>query len=80
MRTDRAMLFREHLPTIAIHQGEIIDPISIYYNKKANLVIIHSITNAAGIEWQAAEMISAIVKDLDAKEIICVEGVGITTG
>jgi len=68
--------FENTLPTIAIHQGEVIDPISIYYNKKSNLVIIHSITNAAGIEWQAAEMISEVVKALDAKEVICVEGVG----
>lgn len=68
--------FENAVPTIAIHQGGVIDPISIFYNKKFNIVIIHSITNAAGIEWQAADMINEISKSLDAKEIICVEGVG----
>lgn len=68
--------FENTMPTIAIHQGEVIDPISIYYNKKHNLVIIHSITNAAGIEWQAAEMVNDIVKSMDAREVICIEGVG----
>ena len=68
--------FENTVPTIAIHQGEVIDPISVYYHKKSNIVILHSITNASGIEWQAAEMVHELCKDLEAKELICVEGVG----
>ncbi len=67
----------EELPaTVAIHGGKIIDPISIYYNKKYNLIIIHSVSGANGVEWKAAETVLELCKELDAKELICLEGVG----
>ena len=70
-------LYFEDLPaTVAIHKGEIIDPVSIYYNKEYNLVILHSITVAQGIEWLVADVIYNIAKQLQAKEIISLEGVG----
>ena len=68
--------FEAATPTIAIHQGEIIDPISIHYNKKYNIIIVHAITNATGIEYQVADMVVDLCKTLEAKELICVEGVG----
>ncbi len=67
----------EDLPaTVAIHEGKIIDPVSIYYNKKYNLVIIHSVSGANGIEWNAADTVLEICKELNAKELVCLEGVG----
>ncbi len=67
----------EDLPaTIAIHAGKVIDPISIYYNKKYNIVIIHSISAAKGIEWKAADIVLEVCKELGAKELISLEGVG----
>ena len=70
-------LWFEDLPaTIAIHGGEVIDPVGIFYNEKYNLVIIHSISGATGIEWDAADAVLDAVKKLKAKEIICIEGVG----
>ncbi|MBN2112226.1 proteasome assembly chaperone family protein [Candidatus Woesearchaeota archaeon] len=70
-------LYFEDLPaTIAIHEGAVIDPVSIYYNKKYNIVIIHSISGAQGIEWKAADAVLDICQQLGAKEIISLEGVG----
>lgn len=72
-------LYFEDLPaTLAIHQGKLIDPVSIYYNKEYNMVIIHSITATSGVEWLAADIIEKLAKQLDAKEIISIEGVGST--
>lgn len=68
--------FESTTPTIAIHQGEVIDPISIYYNKKFNVILVHAITNATGIEWQVADMVNELCKTLEAKELLCIEGVG----
>lgn len=62
--------------TVAIHDSKVIDPVSIYYNKKYNLVIIHSISGANGIEWKAADSVLDVCKQLNAKEIVCLEGVG----
>ena len=67
----------EELPsTIAIHQGKMVQPIGIYYNKEYNLVIIHSIVAAQGVEWKAAKIVLQVAKQLNAKEIISLEGVG----
>jgi uncharacterized protein len=67
----------EDLPaTVAIHGGNVIDPVSIYYNKKYNLVIIHSVSGANGVEWKASDTVLDICKEIDASELVCLEGVG----
>jgi len=69
--------YSEEMPaTVAIHSGKIIDPVSIYYNKKFNIVIIHSVSGTTGIEWKSAQTVLEICKQLDAKELVCLEGVG----
>jgi len=68
--------FEETAPTLAIHKNQMIDPIGVYYHKDKNIIIIHAITSAAGIEWKAAELVLKIARQLNAKEIISIEGVG----
>ncbi len=69
--------FFEDLPsTIAIHGGKLISPVGIFYNKEYNLVIVHSISAAPGIEWKAADLITKIAVKVKASEIISLEGVG----
>lgn len=67
--------FEEIMPSLAIHEGKMIHPVGIYYNKQYNLIIIHSISATPGIEWKAAEMIIKIGEKVNAKEIISIEGV-----
>lgn len=67
----------EEMPaTVVVHEGELIPPIGLYYNKEYNLVIIHAISGTMGVEWMIAEYVDEIAKQLDAKEIITIEGVG----
>lgn len=61
---------------IAIHNGEIIPPISLHYNKKYNLLLVHAINPGKNLEWKLADVILDLAKQLSAKEIICLEGVG----
>ena len=71
--------FEEPPVTLAIHDGKLIDPIGIFYNKKYNIAIVHSISHATGgLEWKAAEIIMDLAEQLEAKEIITIEGVGST--
>ena len=65
----------ESSPMIAIHDGKVIHPIGIFYDKASNIVIVHVIANAQGIEWKMAEVIAKLATDLQAKEVICLEGV-----
>jgi uncharacterized protein len=67
----------EDLPaTLALHEGKIVDPVGVYYNKKYNLVILHSIVSTKGIEWMAADYVNDLLTKLGAKEVIPIEGVG----
>ena len=65
--------------TLAVHACTLIHPITIYYNKKYNLVIIHSIAAAVNLEWLAADLINDICRQCSAKEIITIEGIGSDT-
>jgi len=66
----------EDIPTmVAIHEGKVVNPIGVFYDKKTNIIIIHVITSIANIEWKLADAIMQIADQLQAKEIIGLEGV-----
>jgi uncharacterized protein len=61
---------------IAVHEGKVVEPIGIFYNKKYNIVIIHTVTGTQGLEWKITDAILDVAKQLSAKEIISLEGIG----
>jgi len=61
---------------IAVHDSKIIEPVSIHYNKKFNLVFIHAINIGKNLSWKLADAIIDLAEQLGAKEIISLEGVG----
>lgn len=61
---------------VAIHQNKVVEPIGIFYNKKYNIVIVHAVTGVLGVEWKIADAIMDMAKDMKAKEIISLEGIG----
>ena len=62
--------------TIAIHDCKVVEPLGIFYNKKYNLILLHAITASSGMEWKLSEMVVDLAKQLNAKEIVSLEGVG----
>jgi len=68
--------FEESPATLAVHGCQIIDQIGVYYNKEYNLVIVHAIASPAGVEFNAADLILDLCKQIQASEIITLEGVG----
>ncbi|MFA5142483.1 MAG: PAC2 family protein [Candidatus Woesearchaeota archaeon] len=65
------------MPAIAaIHQSKVVQPLSIHYNKKYNIVLIYGITATQGIEWKLADALLQIANELSAREILCLEGIG----
>jgi uncharacterized protein len=70
------VIMNESAAVVAIHQDHIVEPIGIFYNKKYNLVIVHAVSASTGIEWKLADIIQKLFKDLNAKQIISLEGVG----
>lgn len=68
------------MPTIAVHNCEAVDPIGIFYNKKNNIVIVQGVASTQGQEWKLADYLINLAEQLEAKEIITLEGVGSPEG
>jgi len=69
-------IYSDELPSIvAFHNNTTFEPISIFYNKHYNLIVIHSLTNVQGIEWKYARTVHEIASKIGAKEIISVDGI-----
>lgn len=63
-------------PVAPVHDGKLVKPISLYYNKQKSLLVIHSVSNITGLEWEMKDLILDLYKKLKAKKIISLEGVG----
>ena len=61
---------------IAVHENRVIEPISLHYNKEYNLVFIHAINIGKNLGWKLADAVLDLSSQLNAKEIISLEGVG----
>jgi len=63
------------MPMVAMHNSKLIEPLGIFYDPKNNIIIFHPITNVNGLEWEIAEILLSLAKELKAKEVIGLEGV-----
>ncbi len=63
-------------PMVAIHESGIVQPIGVYYDEKHNLVLLHVMTNVKGMEWDVGELLLELAKQIEAKDIVAIEGVG----
>ncbi|MEA2038049.1 MAG: PAC2 family protein [Nanoarchaeota archaeon] len=70
------VISEETPPVVAIHETKAVEPFGIFYNKKYNVVVLHVVTASKGIEWKLADILVDLAKQLDAKEVISLEGVG----
>ena len=70
------VMFEDAPPVVAIHDNKLVEPLGIFYNSKYNIVILHAITTSTGFEWKMADLLVDLAKELNAKEIISLEGVG----
>jgi len=61
---------------VAIHGSKVVEPFGIFYSKKYNIVLLHAIMASHGHEWELADIIMKLAKDLSAREIVSLEGVG----
>lgn len=69
-------IISEKIPAlVAVHGGKVVEPLGIFYDAKRKIVIQHAVTDISTLEWELAETLLAIAKDLDAKEVISLEGI-----
>lgn len=73
------IIIHESPPVVAIHNSKVVEPLGIFYDKKNNIVILHAVSNISGLEWKISDILTKLVKDLNAKEVIGIEGVGGST-
>ncbi|MFC1685914.1 proteasome assembly chaperone family protein [Nanoarchaeota archaeon] len=62
-------------PIIALHKGEVLEPLGVFYAQKANIIIVRGIAPIKDIEWEVTKTLIKFSKDIKAKEIISVEGI-----
>src|SRR3989338_5080251 len=70
------IIFEDMPALVAIHENKVVEPLGIFYSKEYNLVILHAVTTSTGYEWELANNLVKIAEDLNAKEIVSLEGVG----
>ena len=63
------------MPLAAIHKEVVVEPLGIYYSSKENIVLVHALGNINGLEWDLADAVVELSKQLKAKEVISLEGV-----
>ena len=73
------IMFDDMPAMVAIHEGKVVEPLGIFYNKAYNIVIVHAISATSGVEWKLADVMVKLATELKAKEIISLEGVGSAT-
>jgi len=62
-------------PIAAIHKGKLVNPMAVWYVPGKNIVILHTILNVKGFEWNIAEEILKLAQKMKAREILGLEGV-----
>jgi predicted ATP-grasp superfamily ATP-dependent carboligase len=67
------------MPIAAVHKSEVIYPLEIFYDKKTNIMIVQAVTPVEGMEWRLADAIVDLANEVNAKEVIGLEGVASTT-
>lgn len=73
-------VYDELPPTVAIHKARLVRPMAVFYDKKNNIIILHTILNTKGHEWEIADVIIEFLKRIKAKDVITIEGVGSMSG
>jgi uncharacterized protein len=68
-------IYDELSPVVAIHDHKLVNPMAIWYVPSKNIVILHTILNIKGYEWEITKNIMDLAKKTNAKEIIGLEGV-----
>jgi len=66
----------ELAPMALVHNKRIIQPLEIFYSDKLNIIILEAVAGVAGMEWEVAEAIRVLAKELNAKEVVGIEGIG----
>lgn len=64
-------------PLVAVHEKKIVKPMSLYYDEKHNILILHVISGSGGVEGELSELLLKKAKELGAKEVISLESVGV---
>lgn len=67
--------YNELPATTAIHKGEVVTPMGLHYNRKRNILILHTMLSVKGFEWRVANEVVNFVKKKRVKEVISLEGV-----
>ena len=67
-------------PLVPIHKGKLLSPFGIYYSKELNILISQVVVASPTIEWDYTNSVLKLAKDINAKQIVTIEGIGNVRG
>ncbi len=67
--------FDSMFPLAMVYGGEVVKPLTVYHNTKHNILLLQSLMPSVGVEWQLSEAVFRLSEKVEAKEVICIEGV-----
>ena len=59
-------------PVIALHNGELLEPLGVFYDSKNNIIIVRAISPVKDVEWELTESLTKFSNEIKAKEIISI--------
>ncbi len=75
LKTERVGMFSydELPPTVVIHKGKLVHPMSAHYSKERNLLLLYTILNPGGNEWKLAAEIARVARETKASRVIAID-------
>ncbi len=68
--------YSEKIPPLApVHKGKLMSPLGLYYSKEFNIIVANVVVAQHDIEWDYANAMINLARELNARKIISIEGV-----
>ncbi|PIU29910.1 hypothetical protein COT07_03445 [Candidatus Woesearchaeota archaeon CG07_land_8_20_14_0_80_44_23] len=71
---------KDDVPVVAIHDGKLVEPISVHYSKEYNIVLVRSVNKITKNFSEISSDFKKMEKELSPKEFVSLDGVNSPTG
>ncbi|MCX6710499.1 MAG: PAC2 family protein [Candidatus Woesearchaeota archaeon] len=71
---------KDDVPVVAIHDGKLVEPISMHYSKEYNIVLVRSVNKITKNFSEISSDFKKMEKELSPKEFVSLDGVNSPTG
>jgi uncharacterized protein len=74
------IVMKSEIPVVVIHEGILVEPLSIHYSRKYNIVLVRSVNKISKNFAELSADFTALEEALLPKEVLILDGVNSPTG